>query len=115
MQELIPKSEVIKMLFEESHLQGQQWHWDLAVILDLVTQEIEALPTPVHHEYTVGDAVEFSEDWENWTTWVFGWFKSKYYNKTFPFANPAQEHPDITQARELASRHWYSVISLSKI
>ena len=80
---------------------------------------IEALPTTVHHEYKIWERYEFSDSTGWWTSWILQGFKATLdiadqnhgYVITSAFIRPLQsEHPDIIQARELASKHWMILI-----
>lgn len=74
---------------------------------------IEALPTTVHHECKIGDEAEFLNDENQWEIGRFqgyifetGKWKIRYPERM----RPLSEHPDIIQARELASKHWMILI-----
>lgn len=103
MQELISKEAVLEALS------------DMSRGYSIAREEIKALPTTVHHEYKVGEEYSFSNDWINWVAKAqLHWIRYEtetmdwYYIRPFP-PTPA-EHPDIIQARELASKHWMILI-----
>ena len=110
MQELISKEAVLEALS------------DMSRGYSIARDEIKALPTTVHHEYKVGD---------NYTYWMYCeyphsdteyekyfWKRDNYnmddWRNMMIIKNQSyhhtQEHPDITQARELASKHWMILI-----
>ena len=62
MQELIEKSKVLNLIKDIKN----QTLW-LSEILELFNK-IHSLPTTVHHEYKVGELMDFSEEWEEWHT-----------------------------------------------
>ena len=98
MQELISKEAVMAEL--------KYW------CTDQVKASVNALPTTVPHEYKVGDMVEYSSDWKSWDEWKLRWFEIQGHFASYDFIRPISEHPDITQARELASRHWFQLTKI---
>ena len=105
MQELISKSEATKLVRDNAHIFKDS---NQMIALEWL---INSLPTTVHHEYKVGNLklieaeeaikllVEYSDKLPQWLLEI----KNHSYHHT-------QEHPDITQARELASKHWMILI-----
>ena len=111
MQELISKEAVLRILnpIKFSSVIELWKYTPLERDIQDKIKWIEALPTIVHHEYKVGDRYEFSDDWKNWFRWILTWFQigQVIYDMIRPLQS---EHPDITQARELASKHWMILI-----
>lgn len=109
MQEYILKAEVMKVI---THIQG-----NININRRDLHNEIDSLPTTVHHEYKVGEEYEFMYElndleWE-WLKWELIWYWMRwaqwFYNRIRPVA---PEHPDIIQARELLEKNWYSVTKI---
>lgn len=102
MQELISKEAVLEALS------------DMSRGYSIAREEIKALPTTVHHEYKVGELVErFKPNTKEWEVCKFLWYRIFQWWDAFSVdkIRPIQsEHPDITQARELASKHWMILI-----
>lgn len=106
MQELIEKEtlmETLKGMITE--FTDKEWARE-KYILECAYDQVDSLPTTVHHEYKVGEVYEFYDDWE-WVKWKLSWFhKESGFRYVYLNIRPLQsEHPDITQARELASKH----------
>lgn len=108
MQELISKEAVLEALS------------DMSRGYSIAREEIKALPTTVHHEYKVGEFYEI----KIWSIWKVAqlagysffvndiksphhWYRSTVAPNQI---RPVSEHPDITKARELASKHWMILI-----
>lgn len=74
-------------------------------------EEIDSLPTTELHKYEVGDICEFANYWSWFTIWKFNGYccDGIAYDLIRPLS---KEHPDITQARELASRHWFQLTKI---
>lgn len=104
MQELISKSEATKLVRDNAHIFKDS---NQMIALEWL---INSLPTTVHHEYKVGELVErFKPNTGEWEVCKFLWYRILQWWDAFSVdkIRPIQsEHPDITQARELASRHW---------
>lgn len=99
MQELISKEAVLEALS------------DMSRGYSIAREEIKALPTTVHHEYKVGEEYEFSNTWKDWIKTKLHWYRYETASLNWKFIRPiSAEHPDITQARELASKHWMILI-----
>lgn len=115
MQELISKEAVLKLARQlETHL---VWYTPTELEPKEFIKKIDSLPTTVSHEYKVGEEYSFSNDWINWVAKAqLHWIRYEtetmdwYYIRPFP-PTPA-EHPDIIQARELASRHWFQLTKI---
>ena len=113
MQELISKED-LKKIFDNHLIRLSAHFWTYKELIK-VRDDINSLPTTVHHEHKVGEEYSFSNDWINWVAKAqLHWIRYEtetmdwYYIRPFP-PTPA-EHPDITQARELASKHWMILI-----
>ncbi len=120
MQELISKEAVLKLARQlETHL---VWYTPTELEPKEFIKKIDSLPTTVHHEYKVGEFYEI----KIWSIWKVAqlagysffvndiksphhWYRSTVAPNQI---RPVSEHPDIIQARELASRHW---LKLTKI
>lgn len=101
------KEYILKSALLELPLLRYAW-----VSVEALKDEINALPTTVHHEYKVGEIYEMSDNQKIWTRWILVWYLDNY-NEFFKFIRPLQsEHPDITQARELLEKSWYSVTKI---
>lgn len=105
MQELISKSEATKLVRDNAHIFKDS---NQMIALEWL---INSLPTTVHHEYKVGDMAEFANYWSWFTIWKFNGYccDGIAYDLIRPLS---KEHPDITQARELASRHWFQLTKI---
>ena len=104
---LIEAEEAIKLLVEYSDKLPQ---WLLEKMSNLPIYE---------NEYKVGDIYEFSNDWKDWERHEYRWISygvlietdSSKFSMQFRQIRPlSPEHPDIIQARELASKHWMILI-----
>ena len=123
MQELIPKKSAIEILYKildndfyPDHNNCKYSPSMCADVRDVFKKFwplLDTLSPVVHHEYKVGEVYEFYDDWE-WVKWKLSWFhKESGFRYVYLNIRPLQsEHPDITQARELASKHWYSITKI---
>ena len=109
MQELISKEAVLKLARQlETHL---VWYTPTELEPKEFIKKIDSLPTTVSHEYKVGEEYEFSNTWKDWIKTKLHWYRYETASLNWKFIRPlSAEHPDITQARELASKHWMILI-----
>lgn len=112
MQELISKED-LKKIFDNHLIRLSAHFWTYKELIK-VRDDINSLPTTVHHEYKVGELVErFKPNTKEWEVCKFLWYRIFQWWDAFSVdkIRPIQsEHPDITQARELASKHWMILI-----